>query len=608
MVYQAYTEDQLFERLIEVVTTGARHQDYDRTVEHSQWCYQIMTGDDQDEILIRYKKRETDEQKEQRVSVTNSRTQYVGNKVFNLFSEVHRADRLVKNITIQGDGGEERVASLMENISHFHEEISLEGYLDDKFKYANFYDPNMFVVVEFDNSDPINRKPIAYPFEVMSNQAVDYEYKRGSLQYLITLQTEELASTNDDPAILKRYTLYGTGYSYLVEHIPGNADGYEVPDGVQVQEMEIEGEDQQQTVTIQRFETMIERVPAIRLGYLKDPTTIWRTFVSPLYPAEKLLTDMIWKKSEYDLAHALHGFYQKFIYVDDCDHCDGTGYQDHPQHGTISCQACEGTGVNHHTSTQDLVEIIRVSTKEEHIPLSEMVHYEQIPMELIRLQKEEVQDLERDVFNAVFGSNVLERSEVVTTATEHNYDWRMVNNTLLPYASKYEAVFKFITRVTADIRQEDTGLVVEYAFPGDFNLESVDEMIARRDQAAKAQAPWEVVWGIDLQILQKQHNENPAMIQDYKAKEELRPFNDKQLAEKQLVLSMLDQWDSQRILYLHFDEILANVCEANPEFSTMDFDTRRRLVAEETARKTEALQASQTPLFQIDTPGATTIQ
>ena len=59
---------------------------------------QIMTGDCQDKYVLQYKPRETDEQKIQRLSIYNSRTQFVSNKVYSIIDRLRRVDNVVDNM------------------------------------------------------------------------------------------------------------------------------------------------------------------------------------------------------------------------------------------------------------------------------------------------------------------------------------------------------------------------------------------------------------------------------------------------------------------------------------------------------------------------------
>jgi len=589
------SQDQLVSKLFDTVRNNSTHQDYQRTVDHARQCFQWMTGDDQEEIIIRYKRREIVEQQEQRINLTNSRTQYVSNKVFNLYSEVHRSDRTVNNIRNQND----QLVGLENSLSKFHELKGLETYLDEHYRYFNFYDPNAFLVVEFKNDDPINAKPIVYPFEVRSANAVQYSYERGILQYLIARESITYVSITDGEIVTgNQWTMYTPGSSYVVQHIPDNAK-FEIPDDYEVMQIMMAGVETTQRVIFKSFDTQSKSVPAMQFGYLRDPITEGRTFVSPIWPAEKILTDLIWRKSEYDLAHALHGFYQKFIYVDDCEECSGSGtvtYSDR----SITCKSCEGSGTQHHMSTSDIIEIVRPDAREDHLPLSEMVHYEQIPMDLIRLQKEDLKDLERDTFNAIFGSNVLERTEVTVTATEKNYDWRAVNNTLLPYAQGYVNMYKFIVITSAHHRQDGDDITVEYGFPKDFNLESINDLLLQRTSAISSKAPYEIVQHIDLNIVQKQNKDNPVFVSSYRSIEQFRPFKDKSLDEIIFIVSMIPPTDSQRIAYFYWNVITQNIFIQFPDFHLFVFEKQRQIVDAEIASKAAMVAGTPVSLMPPD--------
>src|SRR5688572_24291099 len=115
------------------VSENAVHADYQRTVDHAKWCKQIITGDDQRDILVSYKVKETDKQVEQRIRITNSRTQYVSNKVKKLYNEVHRCDDVVESISYL-ERNDDALTGLMGALNNFYENKPLKKYIAGRFK------------------------------------------------------------------------------------------------------------------------------------------------------------------------------------------------------------------------------------------------------------------------------------------------------------------------------------------------------------------------------------------------------------------------------------------------------------------------------------------
>ena len=103
-----YSPDELLNILQNVISEKKVHANYSHVVALAKLFRQIMTGNDQNELIVSYKTRETTEQKEQRIHLYNSRTAYVSNKVLSQFKEVERADKTVDNIWYENEGPESK--------------------------------------------------------------------------------------------------------------------------------------------------------------------------------------------------------------------------------------------------------------------------------------------------------------------------------------------------------------------------------------------------------------------------------------------------------------------------------------------------------------------
>lgn len=589
------SEQQLFDFLISTVK-GDRHRWYGRTVEVAQWCYMVMTGDDQRKILVKYKARETEQQQEQRVHITNSKTQYIGNKVSTLFNEIARADNvhILASYNEVGEAATEKQTILNQALYDFYQQQDLKTYLDYKVKYYNFYDPNAFFVSEFENINPINEPPTTYPLEVSSSAAVNYEYNKWGLAALVVHREKTYVyneSGKEKTEIVDKYIAYGRGVSYTIEAVPEKAF-YEFDSSYTQEKIEID--DEEKTYYWKAFETGTEAVPAIRAGYFPDPTTKGETFVSPLWPAEKLITDLIWKKSEYDLSHALHGYYQKFMYVDECnqknytgDECEAGYYPDGKK-----CTACNGSGMSIHTTVQDVVYVKLPDSKSEAIPLSDFVHYVQMPMELVQLQRSDLDELEKDIFSAILNENIFERNVVAQTATEARLNWRSVYNMLSPFADKYSEIYTFFVGSIAEHMQIAENLINEHSFNKDFRLESVDELLQQRQLAINASAPYDVIKNIDYHILSKQHREDPSYLKLHDIKEMLRPFRGKTESERMFIISSLPELNPQRVLWLYFDEIISELLHSDLDLLGLRYRDLREEVDKMVRGKIDELRSS----------------
>lgn len=586
--------DQLDEIIKDTIIYDRRHKHYNRTVNLAKLYKQLITGEDQSELLVSYRPRESEAQKMQRVQLTNSATKHICEKIINQFKETDKVDNIVDEIIFKGNdaAAQKKTDEINERLSSFHQNESVKKYLDEAFRHLNFYDPNTWLIVELHPITQLNPRPFTYPVEIYSDQAINYYKENGILQWFIARQPKKIKvqpsdisnqnqTQNQKKPILKdgyKYMIYGPDYAIVYDEL-GNAD--EVPEDASVVRLKMEysqqsdvssqiqniiqqqslissqspkipGQGIERTFAVTTYNTKSKINPAICVGYLPDAETNRETFVGILNPAEKILKDILRAKSEYDMANACHGFLQKFMYGQKCDDraCMDGRYKDQ-----TTCTTCKGTGLKYHTSIQDVILISTPEMKEEHIPLSDFVHYVQIPETLIDRHKLDVQQYEKDVSKAIFNVNVFDRSEIAVTATEKKLDLRNIYNVFSPFGDRWSSVYKHIVLVTAIHLQMDEGLVIEHKFPSDFKLDSVDELLLQRKEAKDAGAPYDVIRYIDLQILSKQNVDNQEVVAMVDAMEYWKPFKSKSDQERSYALSQLSPDDDSKLLWMHWDRI-----------------------------------------------------
>lgn len=578
-----YTPEALRSKLIEIVREGTTHQDYAHVTKYAKWCHQIMTGEDHREILVKYKQSETKDQQDQRVRLYDSRTKHLGHKVSSQFLAIEKTDNVIEMIEYEGGKKDDpRLGELDMRLKNFYDDASLKRYLYDDVRHYVFHDPNAWLIVEGTENDPRMERPWTYPFIASSTQAVDFEYHIGILQYLVVRLNITVLENEGKKNELARpghhFTLYGPGTA--IEMIELADDDPIVPEGYEL--LVVEKDDFKiKNYAFDQFDTPTPVVPAQRFGYLKDPRTDKRTFVSPIYPAEEILRDIIKTKSEYDLARALHGFIQKFALAKTCDYSTDDG--DRCVSGTMmlsqsECPRCKGFGLIVHKSVQDVILIEMPEAKDEHIPLSDFVHYVEIPDYIIKAYRDDLEKLEKEVSTAIFNAQVFDRSEVAITATEKRLDQEQLYNVLTPYADNWSRMFVFVVRRTAEIMDIAQKLVVDHRFPLDFKLETIYELIQMRKSATDAGTPQDVIQSIDKKILAKQNRDNPEYVTRVEIREKFRPFQQLSTDERMQVVGMLDDLDPEKILYIRFSSIFRDITEEQPKFYDMPFDKQREIV------------------------------
>lgn len=568
MIKKIFQLDELMAFIEATAVDDVRHKHYDHTVALAGKAYQYMTGEDQDDILLSYKTKESDTQKQQRLRVTNSVTQSVSNTVKAQFEELARVDNVVENHTYEevGPSFQKMEEEIESRLDVFYQDHSLTDYLHEAVLHLNFYDPNAFIVVEsrYADDDPNRkRKPWTYPLEVYANQAVNFSFDNGVLQWLVARHeiTYKRKAKGLPDATVKagKYTIYAARYNIVMQELPDDVE-YQIPDGWERVTYARTGK-KDKTFLVKVFETGIDFNPAIRVGYIKDPATNRETCVTPLWPADKIYRDLIWTKSEYDLAKALHGFYQKFQYAPACDAKDpDTGQKcQHGQLNGAACNVCKGTGVQVHTTVQDVIFLKMPNRREEIIPLSDLIHYENIPIELIERNNKDIAENEVKVMKAVFQRDLINKSEVASTATEVRVTENSKYNILSTYGMQWSRIWVHCVKATAHYLEVQEGLIVSHEFSSDFVIETLSELFEQRQKAIQAQAPYSIIRNIDRKILLKQNRDSSDVVKAIEAKERWRPFREKSETERLTIVSQLGQDHPLRVRYEYFEEIFDEI-------------------------------------------------
>jgi len=602
-----YNNEQLRQLLEKAIITSRTHKHYKRTCELAEYYRKIVTGEDQGELVVSYKPRETAAQKEQRIAITNTRTQYVSNKVLSVFKRVPRSDNVVDNIYYEDEAKDnnDKIAEIQKRFENFHNGESMKDWLTEAFEHWEFMDPNAWLVVEFRNVD--KEKPFIYPVEVPSKQAIDYEWYHGELQYLMIKQSSEIWEKEKNKShnvpddikrtvekIIKGVTRKGDKYllyaaDYALEYVELAAPDKIMPEeavlyaGYQLVQLQVGNV--KKRFAVKEYDTKSKICPAKQFGYIKDPETARETFVSPLHPADKIYRDLINTKSEFDLAKALHGFLQKIQYAKACDYeGEFEGNQDRCLNGKLAvsqkvCPSCNGVGLKIHKTTQDVILVQWPDGKEEHIPLDQAVHYVEVPEHIIKMWKTEVQDLEKDVSFAIFNTNLFDRTEIVfkETATAKTLDAERANDVLFDYGSQMSAFVKFITMIAAIHTRNDDKIVIDHKISS-FNLETTFDLLTQRRLAVEAGSPYTIIQGIDMRIMQKQSQDAPENIEWIRVREKFRPFREKSKEEKMFILADLGADDPKKVLYIHFEDIMDMIEFKFPSFAQMTLDVQKKVV------------------------------
>ncbi|MEM6379783.1 MAG: hypothetical protein AAF705_16385, partial [Bacteroidota bacterium] len=197
--------EQLFEKVKETVLFGTRHAKYEQTISIANEARKLLTKSTKDQYkdLIKYRIRESEEQKKQRVRLTNTITYSCVAPSIAYAQEIKRADGIKRHV----DADDTSQSKVSAKYARYHKGQSLFDYLFDILLFFQNYDPNAWVVfaqnIEGENVD-------FYPLTASSEQTIDYRLDfNGNLQYLTTLYEEK------EIVVIDYIMSEVTRYSYL---------------------------------------------------------------------------------------------------------------------------------------------------------------------------------------------------------------------------------------------------------------------------------------------------------------------------------------------------------------------------------------------------------
>lgn len=561
------------------------HSKYNQWADDAKFWRGIVSGENLKELIVSYKARETEEQKEQRVKLTLQPTKSVSHRVLSHYSRLQSTDKRASKITYEVEG--EAKAVLTERLKNFSGGRSLENYLFETFAPQVATDPHSFLLVLFDGprdsrgdfiEKPYPRPEIIPTEQVWNLKAVNgvYEWLLRRVNHTGKAKAEAMVSAvgalPGKEITWTEYTLYFAGYTQTLTQIT-DANPVTVLNKNQeiVEVMNKEKKPVQWLLTT--FTTQQTRPPFIQYGFERNPIDR-DTFVSVMEPVRSEFIELVNRASEYALTLALHVFLQKYQYVDDCEF--KSPGQGKCEHGVMSfsreqCPKCKGTGRDIVATVQDVVTIKYPEDGERLMPLSNMIYYPTLPFDIVNHLKVEVKEKPDEIERVMWGVLIGERANAAMTATEVVKRYDSVYNVLTRAAQHWEEMYEHCAYLVAEYAEVSDGLTVDYTFPADYEMETLDELLLALKHAKDAGASAAAQDYINSRVLKKQSKDNPTLIAWEEAQNNHRPFRTKSETERAMVLSELPEADFSRVLWTFFDEIFAEIKFETPDFPARPF-------------------------------------
>lgn len=561
------TPEQLKEILYAQMRSGTPHAYYKENCDNARLYRAITSGRGLDEYMHQFKPREDAELFEQRKRITCHIVPSVCKNVRDVEYKVPRSNSITKIYNV-AEGKDEQAKALHEILDRFWGRYSFDNYIALRWIELNDTDPNAFVVIEWKPFDKTKRAQ-PYPYEVTSEMAWNYQYDNNILQWLLV----------KDGA---NFTIYGANCSLKLQEIDVRTQFKELPTHINEDGKEVVFQDMTFVRFKKKYYLLIEPipheigvVPAIQVGYMRDPSTNGLTYLPPWWAALPTLRNLITAKSELDLTEALHVFPQKIRYAPRCQdrNCNGGMLID----GSGKCPTCKGSGYLGHASSQDEITLALPKNKDEMVDLVNLVHYVAPPADLIKYMDDYVDKLSARCMKAVYNSEIYSRQQVSETATGKNIDLQAVYDTLYPMVEEMAMDWEFLIAVIQEIT-ELTDIKAMFIFSKDFKLKSLDNYYADLATVNSSGASSFIKASIEDDIARMLYADDKYQYARYLTKRRFNPFSGDSESMIQAKLRNVKVLDESKILFLNFEMIFDQLEKDNTEIYFMNFDKQQEAV------------------------------
>lgn len=576
---------------IAILEKKAYHPGYDWAVEYAKSSKAHFAGVEISEYLQKFARRESDELFEQREEITKHVQKSMGAMLDRPFAKAARSN-WTKVLSFDGDEKGETAQRFQREVLSRFTKNGLDSYVFERLRYWNKFDPNCFIVVEFDSTDGRQRaKP--YPFEATADMAVNFQYSvHGDLEWLAVRQVH---SKPDGTAMLdvERLTIYRPMQTLVLQQmtelekkmavsIPAISEV--VPEGIADGDMLNTGS-KVYRVFIPAPHTL-PVTPAIRAGFIENPEDDGATMVGIFDAALPFAEKIVKINSELDITTALIAFPIPARYADPCD-AIGCRHGQLPD-GT-TCSTCRGSGQKTRpTSVQEELVLDMPARPEDMFDLSKIMHYFAPPVETVNMQMELMKFYFQQAKESVFNSEMFSKQQTAQTATYHGIALQSVYDTIHPYAvSGLARVWKFIAEACQHFTGFRQAMTAALVIPHDFNFETADDLFDELKRAREAEAGNDSTSYLDERIMERLLVDNPERLARWRIDNAFNPFRG--MTEAQILTAinspMVPEW--QKVWWINRQWLTQEILEETPDFYQLQAKRQREIIM----KKVEALQS-----------------
>lgn len=559
------------------------HPSYAWTVDYARRLKAHFAGVDLDEFLEPFTRRESPELFEQRKAVTKHVNKSLGAALDRPFSKVARSN-YTEVVSFDNDENGQRADLFRKQVLARFSKSGLNGYVFERVRYWSKFDPNAFLVVEFDSTDGRQRaRP--YPFEVTAEMAVRFMYDvHGDLQYLICRQVEVDGSMGPIRNEVERLTLYQPFQTLVLQQLrKEELDAFlTLPVSTKTVSSDVRDGDilfhdgKAYRVEIPLPHRM-EETPAVRIGFVENPEDDGFTCLSIFDAALPWAEKMLKTNSEFDIVMAFLAFPVSIRYEEQCDApgCSGGKLI----HDNSTCISCHGTGWKARpTSAQEEILLPLPRDPSDAFDLTKIMHYTYPPTEAVRLQGEMLQSYFQQAKEAVFNSEMFSKQETAQTATYHGIALQSVYDTLYPYAQNLGRVWEFAAYACKVFTGFPGSLVAGLIFPQDFRFETVSDLFAELKMARESEAGPDTGEVIEDRIMGLMLRDNEEERRRWAVRNMFNPFRG--MTETQILAAqaggLVPRW--KLVLWANLSGVMEEAVRQQPDFYLLETTRQREVV------------------------------
>lgn len=633
---------QAIRTMLPLVAKKTQHVHYPHVVRLTKQYYRpLITGEGADHLIKRFNLREDEEAHRQRLRLTQLITPSITNTLMAPARKVPKVRPVVNSVEWKGEGVstddiKKRHEAIETAASVFYAGKGIDHYMGSVLLDQGAIDPNAFCLVLFDDYDARWEKPRAYPSIIGCEDAWNFSYVNGRLEWLLVHRDYEYDVTTAAKAVKKggriettdlkapkkakghAWWMYTDTHQIMMLQVDKGRISAAVEGIVVTSTGEAAGEtptmaaratywyraSKEELYEVVFYEHNSGAVQAFRLGFMPDMRTKGATMVNLWDPAMPYLLKGVKSGSELDISASLHAFLQKISYENPCKgYTDDQGAHSECNNGYgpggAKCKSCGGSGMEVHRSGQDHITLAMPRSKDEAFDLSSITHYVQLPIEVLEWQDKYVDKLERNCYRAVYNSDRFRPADAsTTTATGDIIDLQSIYDTLKPCADWYSQsrvlIMELIARYTlGDGKAKEIN--VSHEFPRNMRFETTAERVKLLQDMRNAGASNGAMMQVDGMILEDLYVDDPQALRKARTIGSFNPFVGK---AEGTVLSLISQdlatkedkvlWTNENRVY---DECEQRAMEKGVDFYAMARAEQRAMIDEVVAEIVAELDA-----------------